>query len=144
MDRPCPICARGKPLDVLVDLTSTWVTAAVAAPLPGYVCVVSKVHVREPYELRGDVRRAWWEEVSVVAEAVQIATQSPKLNYEIHGNTIPHLHLHVFPRFPGDPFDQSPIDPRRGSIRRSEADLERLRSAIAARAGQQDEPNGSK
>ena len=67
-----------------------------------------------------------------------------RINYEIHGNTIPHLHLHVFPRFPGDPFDQSPIDPRRGPIRRSEADLERLRSAIAARAGQQDEPNGSK
>ena len=33
-------------------------------------------------------------------------------NVEIHGNTIPHLHTHIFPRYPGDPFEGKPIDPR--------------------------------
>ena len=31
------------------------------------------------------------------------------MNYEIHGNSIPHLHLHLYPRFPGDPFEGRPI-----------------------------------
>ena len=36
-----------------------------------------------------------------------------KLNYEIHGNTIPHLHVHIFPGYVGDPFEGGPIDPKR-------------------------------
>jgi diadenosine tetraphosphate (Ap4A) HIT family hydrolase len=27
-----------------------------------------------------------------------------ELNYKIHGHTIAHLHLHVFPRLAGDPY----------------------------------------
>jgi diadenosine tetraphosphate (Ap4A) HIT family hydrolase len=118
-------------MDVLVELPGTWVTAAPDAPLPGYVCMVSKVHVREPFELVGNSRQAWWDEVSSVAEAVQRATGATKLNYEIHGNTIPHLHLHLYPRYVGDPFEGSPIDPhRRPWFRRSDGDLARLREAI--------------
>ena len=40
-----------------------------------------------------------------IARGVSQATQPVKVNYEIHGNTIPHLHVHVFPRFRGDPFE---------------------------------------
>ena len=118
-----------------MELPATWVTAAAEAPLPGYVCIVSKVHVREPFELRGEARHRFWDDVSAVAEGVQAATSATKLNYEIHGNTIPHLHLHLYPRFAGDPFGGRPIDPNAGvSFSRSAADLDRLRAAIADRA----------
>jgi diadenosine tetraphosphate (Ap4A) HIT family hydrolase len=52
------------------------------------------------------------------------------MNYEIHGNTIPHLHLHLFPRFAGDPFQGRPIDGRSTAVVRSPADIARLRAAI--------------
>ena len=65
-DPTCPICAKGEPLDVVGELAATWITAQVEAALPGYVCVVSKRHVVEPFELpapeliaflaRGDAR----------------------------------------------------------------------------------------
>lgn len=29
----------------------------------------------------------------------------------VHGNSIPHLHMHFFPRYPGDPFEGGPISP---------------------------------
>jgi hypothetical protein len=66
----------------------------------------------------------------------KLATGSPKLNYEIHGNTIPHLHLHLLPRYPGDPYEGSPIDPRSGrEFERTEAELAVLRAAIEQAAG---------
>jgi len=48
----CPICARGEPLDVLADFLATWITAGEEAPLPGYACVVSKIHVTRPIDPR--------------------------------------------------------------------------------------------
>ncbi len=67
------------------------------------------------------------------AAAVASVVQPVKVNYEIHGNTIPHLHLHVFPRFRGDPFERSPIDPHAVTpTRRSPEEIEALRRAIAA------------
>jgi diadenosine tetraphosphate (Ap4A) HIT family hydrolase len=53
-----------------------------------------------------------------------------KMNYEIHGNTLPHLHLHLFPRHPDDPCVGGPIDPRAHSFARSDDQIEALRSAI--------------
>lgn len=126
----CPICERGEPLDILVELHATWVTAPRRAPLPGYVCVVSKTHVEEPFELRDDARMAFWDEVLDVAGAVKAATGSNKINYEIHGNTIPHLHMHLYPRYPGDPFEGGPIDYRRLEFERSDRDLAALHDAI--------------
>jgi diadenosine tetraphosphate (Ap4A) HIT family hydrolase len=128
----CPICDRGAPVDQIAELKATWVTASREAPLPGYVCVVSKIHVTEPYLLHGSKRRAFWDDVSTVAEAVQRATASPKLNYEIHGNTLPHLHLHLYPRYQGDPFEGRPIDPKGARFVRSDAMLRKLAAAIAA------------
>jgi diadenosine tetraphosphate (Ap4A) HIT family hydrolase len=39
-------------------------------------------------------------------------TGAVKLIYEIHGNTIPHLHVHLFPRYKGDLLENGPINPR--------------------------------
>ena len=50
----CVICAAGRPLAVIAESTSIWATAEREAPLPGYVCVVAKSHVVEPFELTAD------------------------------------------------------------------------------------------
>lgn len=52
------------------------------------------------------------------------------MNYEIHGNTVPHLHLHLFPRFDGDPFVGRPIDAREPQFSRAGEDLARMRQAL--------------
>jgi diadenosine tetraphosphate (Ap4A) HIT family hydrolase len=94
----CPICDRGEPLGIVAELKSTWVTTDPEAEVPGYVCVVSKRHVVEPYELPPDELDAFWRESMLVARAVADLLRPSKMNYEIHGNTIPHLHMHLYPR----------------------------------------------
>lgn len=74
---------------------------------------------------------------SGVAEVVQKITGAVKLNYEIHGNTIPHLHVHLLPRYKGDPFEDGPINPR--LIRESpckEGEFETFRRTLQAKLGE--------
>jgi len=127
----CPICARGTPLDVVAELDTTWVTAGAAAPLPGYACVVAKRHVVEPFELPANELAAFFLEAMQVARVLSVLHAPTKLNYEIHGNTIRHLHMHLYPRFDGDPYSGAPIDPRFRSFTRTDADLQVLRDALS-------------
>jgi diadenosine tetraphosphate (Ap4A) HIT family hydrolase len=127
---PCVICRDASPKEVIAESAYCWVTAPAAAPLPGYVCVVSKTHVTEPFDLPPDQQAAFWLDVCRTARAVRDTAAAQKINYEIHGNTITHLHLHVFPRYTGDPFTGGPID---GSIRRfhrSQHELEQAAQAV--------------
>ncbi|HEU5085389.1 MAG TPA: VOC family protein [Acidimicrobiales bacterium] len=128
----CPICQAGRPRDVLVELATCWVTGGSEAPLPGYVCVVAREHHNEPFEMTADEQARFWQEAMVVAGAVARVVRPVKLNYEIHGNTLPHLHLHVFPRHVDDPFAGGPIDPSRAGCTRTEEELNALAEAIRA------------
>jgi diadenosine tetraphosphate (Ap4A) HIT family hydrolase len=98
----CPICLRGEPLGILVERTHSWITADEQAETRDYLCVVAKRHVVEPFELDGDARAAFWEDVLFAAERLAALVKPRKVNYEIHGNTIPHLHTHVFAREPAE------------------------------------------
>lgn len=129
-DPACPICANGEPLDVVAEFATTWITAQVEAPLPGYVCVVSKRHVVEPFELPSLELIAFWEESMLAARALSELYRPTKMNYEIHGNTILHLHLHLYPRFADDPYVGGPIDARLAAFRRSPEQLSEMREAF--------------
>jgi diadenosine tetraphosphate (Ap4A) HIT family hydrolase len=47
-----------------------------------------------------------------VSKSLIAATGAVKMNYEIHGNSLPHLHMHFFPRYRGDRFEGKAIDPK--------------------------------
>lgn len=108
----CPICLRGKPLDVVAESDASWVTMGEDAPMPGYACVVFRRHVVELHDLSDAESVAFMCDVRRLSAAVLDVTQAVKLNYEVHGNTLPHLHLHVLPRYVGDPFEGKTIDRR--------------------------------
>ncbi len=52
-----------------------------------------------------------------MARALLTVYRPLKLNYETLGNSLPHLHTHLIPRFtddpaPGHPFPLSPVAPK--------------------------------
>jgi diadenosine tetraphosphate (Ap4A) HIT family hydrolase len=132
VETDCAICREGAPRDVIGELPSVWITAPRRAALPGYACVVAKRHVEEPFQLVGAEFTAFWRESMSVAAAIHDLTRPLKMNYEIHGNTIPHLHLHLYPRFAGAPFQGQPIDGTTTAFTRTPQDIERLRAAVAS------------
>lgn len=113
----CPICLRGRPVDVILELPFSYFTASANGPMRGYCCVVFKRHAVELHDLSDEEAAGFTRDVQRTARAVQEVTRAVKLNYEIHGNTLPHLHMHLYPRYADDPFRNGPIDPRlvRGS-----------------------------
>ena len=60
-------------------------------------------HVAEPTELEPDEGSAYWLEVMRVARALESYLQPVKMNYDLLGNSLPHLHTHLVPRYADDP-----------------------------------------
>ncbi len=75
----------------------------------GYCVLVSRRHARELHELPEDERQAFLEELCLLARAIAECFRPHKLNYELLGNQVPHLHWHVFPRSSADPERLKPV-----------------------------------
>ena len=75
----------------------------------GYCVVVSRTHARELGDLMDNERRAYLDEMCLVARAITQAFSPHKLNYELLGNQVPHLHWHLFPRSTDDPARLAPV-----------------------------------
>jgi diadenosine tetraphosphate (Ap4A) HIT family hydrolase len=54
-------------------------------------------------ELRDDEAIRYWQELLTVGRALEEVLQPIKLNYNLLGNSVPHLHAHIVPRYQDDP-----------------------------------------
>jgi diadenosine tetraphosphate (Ap4A) HIT family hydrolase len=75
----------------------------------GYCILIARRHATELSQLSVEERRVFFDELCLLARAIEEAFQPLKLNYELLGNQVPHLHWHVFPRFPDDPQRLKPV-----------------------------------
>lgn len=130
----CPICRHGRPWDSIAEFDSLWVTAPTTAQLPGYACVVAKRHVVEPFEFDDDEAHVFWCEAMTVARRLAGFTGAVKMNYGIHGNLLPHVHMHLWPRYPDDPYDVGGIPAHGASFTRTPQQLRAMGDAVQALA----------
>jgi diadenosine tetraphosphate (Ap4A) HIT family hydrolase len=75
----------------------------------GYAVVIARTHATELYELPKPEATQYFHDLLQVARAIATAFKPRKLNYELLGNTVAHLHWHVFPRYEGDPSPLRPV-----------------------------------
>ena len=76
---------------------------------PGYTFVVAKEHVTELFHLDQEARATIIEEVASTAAALYKLFKPDKINYELLGNMVPHMHWHLVPRFRTDRLWPRPI-----------------------------------
>ncbi len=84
----------------------------------GWTFLLLKRHATELWQLEPGARAQLIEEVSRVARAVGTAFGAAKMNYELLGNAIAHIHWHLVPRRADDPAPKRPVwtvahEPRR-------------------------------
>lgn len=89
------------------ELSTGYVVLGDSQYFNGYTLFLSKEHVVELHMHSNP--DAYLKEMRQVGEAVFKAFNPIKLNYEILGNSDPHLHTHIFPRYKSDLYPNKPI-----------------------------------
>jgi diadenosine tetraphosphate (Ap4A) HIT family hydrolase len=105
----CPMCAQGRPDETPYgtrffagDVSDAYLQRENVQR--GYTVVVWRGrHVAEPTELTADEAARYWLEVVEVGRRIERRLEPVKLNYQLLGNALPHLHTHVMPRYADDP-----------------------------------------
>ena len=102
---------------------------------PGWTVVVFKRHATELFHLAPTERIQLMEEVSRIAKILTQVYEAKKINYELLGNQLPHIHWHVIPRLASDPAPLEPVwlvqhEPLLRSGSEIQSAVQRLQQAI--------------
>jgi diadenosine tetraphosphate (Ap4A) HIT family hydrolase len=114
-DADCFFCRKLASLDELPPEDVVWHfphSVALLGPYQfyhGYCILVSQRHACELSQLDDAERRPFLDEMCLLARAIEEAFRPHKLNYELLGNQVPHLHWHLFPRSAQDPDAVKPV-----------------------------------
>ena len=95
--------------DFIAELKSCYVILGDQQFYRGYCVLFAKLHATELYLMPADAARLLFDEMRLVAEAIAAVVKPWKMNYECLGNSEPHVHWHLLPRYEND-------DQRRGPI----------------------------
>lgn len=136
----CPFCQQIGRLERLSPDLLVWQFPHSVALLGnfqfyhGYCILVSRTHAREPFLLPDDERRGYFDDLCLLARATQAAFQPVKLNYELLGNQVEHLHWHLFPRHADDTEPKQPVWLALNRAERDAAEKARLTNGPVSRA----------
>jgi len=114
----CPVCdlmhrdkQEDKHLVRICDLTFSRLYLAKNQFVKGYCVLMCHRHVIEPHELSKKERANYFDDLALTASALQKVFKADKMNYNLLGNVVPHLHTHILPRYFTDSAPNRPIDP---------------------------------
>ncbi len=111
----CPLCEK---LTRLHELPTDEIVAQFAHSVAflgpwqyyhGYCILIARRHATELGELPTNERHAYFDEMCKLARAIEVCFEPRKINYELLGNQVPHLHWHIFPRQVDDPEALKPV-----------------------------------
>jgi diadenosine tetraphosphate (Ap4A) HIT family hydrolase len=105
----CPLCGQGRP-----EETQHGARFFAGEAVDGHlrradvqrglsIVIWHGRHVVEPTELDANEATVFWRELLEVGRAIEATLEPIKLNYNLLGNEVPHLHAHVVPRYADDP-----------------------------------------
>ncbi len=94
---------KGKNEYFVMELETGYVFMSWYQYFEGYTIFAFKNHFSELHQLDNNLKNKFLCEMSLVAEAVNRAFKPKKINYAMLGNTDPHMHWHLIPRYSNDP-----------------------------------------
>lgn len=78
----------------------------------GRLIVLFKDHKTEYFQLTEEENSGYFKELAIAAKAVYQLYHPDKINYATFGDNVPHVHVHVVPKYKdglnwGNPFDDT-------------------------------------
>jgi diadenosine tetraphosphate (Ap4A) HIT family hydrolase len=98
----------------------------------GYCILMAERHVIELHELEALERVVFLEDMVHAGQTLMRVFGADKLNYELLGNGMPHLHAHIKPRYLDGPLPHNRIGQKAGELLLSEEAYQQRVQDIAA------------
>lgn len=105
----CPTCG----FDLWIPLATLSVSTLGLyndSRFPGRCILVLNDHFEELAHLADDLLSSFARDIKRAGRAIEASTDASRMNYAVLGNTVPHVHCHIIPRFKG-PDDPNPTRP---------------------------------
>ncbi len=99
----------------------------------GYCLLIARRHATELSQLADSERHGYLGEMCLLARAIEGCFRPRKLNYELLGNQVPHLHWHLFPRYTSDSETLKPVWIALDRAERDEVERRRLETGATDR-----------
>jgi diadenosine tetraphosphate (Ap4A) HIT family hydrolase len=122
----CPLCAdvelqENRYSFLVARLTTANLRLSKNQYARGYCVLVHREHATEFDQLSPEKQAAFMRDLVRAGNAIASVFKPIKMNYQLLGNAIPHLHWHIVPRYYGDPAPGRPLNPT-GRVRRLKSD----------------------
>lgn len=107
----CPFCSRwnDEPELRIAELEHSYLMLNRDQYFTGYCFLFAKEHLTDFSHLARPVQHGIIDEMTTVAKVLQNLYAPDKINYELLGNMVPHIHWHIVPRFRSDRLWPRPI-----------------------------------
>lgn len=103
MNASCMYCQKDERVDnLMIEIARLRISTLYLfkeQTYPGRVIVAANDHYDELFRMPEPQREEFIRDVCQAAEAVQKAFSPDKVNYGAFGDTMPHLHFHIVPKF---------------------------------------------
>ena len=114
--KPCLFCALPEERIVMANALAMAIRDAFPVS-PGHTLIVPKRHIASVFDTTSEERLSMFELMDRAKRALDAELQPAAYNIGVNdgpaaGQTIPHLHVHLIPRYAGDDADP------RGGVRR--------------------------
>jgi diadenosine tetraphosphate (Ap4A) HIT family hydrolase len=95
----CPLCNLQNPF-----FKNSLFSLVLVDEIPGYIRLVTNRHIKEFSELNDKEAISLTLTVKKIEKILLTQTKADKINIASLGNMVPHLHIHIIPRFKNDPW----------------------------------------
>jgi diadenosine tetraphosphate (Ap4A) HIT family hydrolase len=116
LSNDCPFCNPDKDREIILESASVYAIYDKFPVNNGHVLIIPKKHVSNYFELSFKEQSACWFVLNSVQKIIQEKFNPDGFNIGINvnetaGQTVPHVHIHLIPRYNGD------VEKPRGGVR---------------------------
>jgi len=139
MSQDCMYCARDERLtNLMIEVAPMRVSTLYLFREQTYRgrCIVAlNDHERELFQLSPETQEAYLRDIAQAAKAVHTAFSPDKINYGAFGDTMPHVHFHIVPKYKdgytwGKMFEMNPAGNEQLGDAEYEEIIARLRAVL--------------
>jgi diadenosine tetraphosphate (Ap4A) HIT family hydrolase len=139
MSQVCNYCSKNEALaNLMIEIGQLRVSTLYLFREQTYKgrCIVAlNEHHHEFFHLSQEMQDAYMRDVAQAASAIERAFSPDKINYGAFGDTMPHVHFHVVPKYKdgytwGKMFEMNPADNKQLSEQEYEDIIDQLKAHL--------------